>query len=113
KVENQATIAVKNLDDEVQRVVECVPVEHMRGLGRIVFVDRIEDPRLDAKLAATLPVLYHPRMPGTPTAFGEIALPILFPPRPSGRPARGGPPARSAPGSARRPCPRSPRTTTS
>ena len=80
KVENHATIAVKNLEEEVQRVVECVPVEHMRGLSRVVFVDRIEDPRIDAKLAASLPVLYHPRMPGTPSAFGEIALAILFPP---------------------------------
>jgi hypothetical protein len=80
KVENLSTIAVKNLDEQVQRVVECVPVEHMRGLARVVFVDRIADPRLDAKLTAQLPVLYHPRMPGTPSAFGEIALAILFPP---------------------------------
>ena len=43
KVENHATIAVKKLDEEVQRVVECVPVEHLRGLARVVFVDRIED----------------------------------------------------------------------
>ena len=76
KVEHHASVAIKNLDDQVQRVVECVPVEHLRGLGRVVFVDRIEDQRIDAKLAATLPVLYHPRMPGTPSAFGEIALAI-------------------------------------
>jgi hypothetical protein len=80
KVENHATIAVKALDEQVQKVVDCVPVEHLRGLSRIVFVDRISDPRLDPKLTEKLPVLYPPRAPGAPSAFGEIALAILQPP---------------------------------
>jgi hypothetical protein len=79
KVENQATIAVKELEDQVQRVVECVPVEHLRGFSRVVFVDRIDDPRLDRDLVDKLPLLYHPRVPGTPAAYGEVALGILLP----------------------------------
>lgn len=82
KVENQASVQVpvKNLDDQVQGVVDCVPVEHLRGLGRIVFVDRISDPRLDKSLTESLPVLYRPRLPGQASASGEIAVAILFPP---------------------------------
>jgi hypothetical protein len=77
KVENRATVRVKELEAQVQRVVECVPIEHLRGFSRVVFVDRIEDPRLEKSLTDTLPLLYHPRMPGTTSAFGEIALAIL------------------------------------
>jgi hypothetical protein len=82
KVENQASVLapVKNLDEQIQRALECVPVEHLRGLGRVVLVDRIEDPRLDPSLTANLPVLYRPRMPGQASAAGEIALAIVFPP---------------------------------
>ena len=82
KVENRATVTapVKNLDELIQRALECVPVEHLRGLGRVVLVDRIEDPRLDPSLTANLPVLYRPRMPGQASASGEIALAVVFPP---------------------------------
>lgn len=79
KVENSATIPVKALDEQVQRVIECVPVEHLRGFSRIVFVDKISDPRLAKDLTEKLPALYHPRVPGSPSAFGEIALAILQP----------------------------------
>ena len=81
KVENQASVVapVKNLDEQIQRALECVPVEHLRGLGRVVLVDRIEDPRLDKSLTENLPVLYRPRMPGQASAAGEIALAVVFP----------------------------------
>lgn len=77
KVENQSAVAVTDLEGQVQRVVDCVPVEHLRGFTRVVFVDRISDPRLENSLTDTLPLLYHPRMPGVPSAFGEVALAIL------------------------------------
>jgi hypothetical protein len=77
KVENHATVSVKQLEEHVQRVVECVPIEHLRGFSRVVFVDRIDDPRLDKSLTETLPLLYHPKLPGTTSAFGEIALASL------------------------------------
>ncbi len=77
KVENQATVPVKDLEGQVQRVIECLPVEHLRGFSRVVFVDRISDPRIDKAMAETLPLLYHPRMPGTTSAFGEVALVVL------------------------------------
>lgn len=77
KVENHSSVPVKDLEGQVQRAVECVPVEHLRGFSRFVFVDKIEDPRLDKSLTETLPLLYHPKMPGNASAFGEVALPIL------------------------------------
>ncbi len=79
KVENTATIPVKALEEQVQRAVSCVPVEHLRGFSRVVFVDKITDPRVAKDLADKLPALYHPRVPGTPSAYGEIALAILLP----------------------------------
>jgi len=79
KVENTATIPVKALEEQVQRAISCVPVEHLRGFSRVVFVDKITDPRVAKDLADKLPALYHPRVPGTPSAYGEIALAILLP----------------------------------
>jgi hypothetical protein len=79
KVENLSSIQVKELEEQIHRVLDCVPVEHLRGFGRVVVVDRIEDPRLPKDQTEKLPLLYHPRMPGTATAFGEIALPVLLP----------------------------------
>jgi hypothetical protein len=82
KVENAATVQapVKNVEELIQRAFECVPVEHLRGFSKVVLVDRIEDPRLDAALTANLPVLYRPRMPGQTSASGEIAVAVAFPP---------------------------------
>ncbi len=80
KIENRATVQVKELDAQVQAVLDCVPVEHLRGFGRIDVVDRIVEPRLDPKLVENLPVLYRPKVPGMASASGEIALAILFPP---------------------------------
>jgi hypothetical protein len=79
KVENHASIPVKELETQVQQALDCVPVEHLRGFSRIVFVDRIENPRLERSLTENLPVLYHPRMPGAASAFGEVALAVLQP----------------------------------
>jgi hypothetical protein len=79
KIEHQSTIPVADLEAQIEKVLDCVPVEHLRGFGRIRVVDRITDPRLPKAQAEQLPVLYHPRVPGTPSAFGEIALAVVFP----------------------------------
>lgn len=79
KIENKASIPVKELEEQILRATEVVPVEHWRGFSRIVVVDRIDDPRLPKEQTANLPVLYHPRMPGAASAFGEIALAVLLP----------------------------------
>jgi hypothetical protein len=79
KVENRSTIAIKHLEKQIERAFDCVPAEHSRGFTRIVIVDRIDDPRHPKDQVVELPFLYHPRIPGMPSAFGEIALATLFP----------------------------------
>jgi hypothetical protein len=79
KIENRSTIPVPHLDAQIQEAADAVPVEHWRGFTRIVLVDRIENARLPSAQTEKLPVLYHPRMPGMASAFGEIALGVLLP----------------------------------
>jgi hypoxanthine phosphoribosyltransferase len=79
KVENRASVTVKDLEAQIQNAVECLPAEHLRGFNRILVVDTIRDSRLTIEQTQNLPALYHPRMPGTPAAYGEIALAILLP----------------------------------
>ena len=79
KIENRSSIAVKDLESQIQSAADVVPVEHWRNFSRIVVVDRIENPRLTKEQTANLPVLYHPKMPGAGSAFGEIALAVLLP----------------------------------
>lgn len=79
KVENRSSIPVADIEGQIAAAFDCVPVEHLRGFGRVLVVDRVEDPRLPKAQAEGLPVLYHPRMPGSASAFGEIALAVLLP----------------------------------
>jgi hypothetical protein len=79
KIENRSTVVIADLEAQIEKVLDCVPVEHLRGFGRLRVVDRIEDPRLPRAQTEMLPILYHPRIPGTPSAFGEIALAVVFP----------------------------------
>ncbi len=69
---------IKGLDRKIEKVLEVVPQEHLRGLSKIVVVDTITEPRLSATQRATLPALYHPKMAGQ-TAWGEISLSVLAP----------------------------------
>jgi len=77
KVENQSSTPIPHLEEQVKSALDCLPVEHLRGFSRIVFVDRIEEPRLEKSVTETLPLLYRPKQPGTASAFGEVALAIL------------------------------------
>lgn len=79
KVENTATVEIKDVEAQIQKAVECLPIEHLRGFGKIRVVDRIEDARLPQDQLAKLPVLYRPRLSGASQASGEIALAILLP----------------------------------
>ena len=79
KIENRSSIAVKELEAQLQNAADVIPVEHWRGFSRIVVVDRIENARLSKEQTEGLPVLYHPKMPGVASAYGEIALAVLVP----------------------------------
>ncbi|MCI0338171.1 MAG: hypothetical protein L0226_11375 [Acidobacteria bacterium] len=80
KIENQASIKPpKKTEETIQSVLEMVPREHIRGLNRIVLVDRIvPDSRMPLQNVSELPGLYHPRQ-GNIQPFCEIALTMLLP----------------------------------
>jgi len=79
KIEVTSTNAsIKDLNRKVEKVLDIVPAEHLRGLSKIVLVDTITEPRLSAVQRATLPALYHPRMAGQ-SAWAEISMNVLAP----------------------------------
>jgi hypothetical protein len=80
KIENQSSSNLpKKTEDIIQSVFDLVPREHVRGLSRVVLVDRIiPDSRLPLPSASELPGLYHPRQ-GNVQPWVEIALGMLLP----------------------------------
>src|SRR5438270_13588486 len=74
KVENFATIKTRtDLEAVINQVFDTVPKEHTRGISKVVIVDEIKEPRLQAITTQNQPVLYHPKTPGN-SAFIELAL---------------------------------------
>jgi hypothetical protein len=78
KVEIASSTEIRNLHLNVEKILSVVPQEHLRGFTKIVFADLIGEPRLSAVQRATLPALYHPKMPGQ-MAWAEVALSVLAP----------------------------------
>lgn len=81
KIENKSNLKLPSKTEEtINSVLDCVPREHLRGLNRVVLVDRIvPDSRIQLPTATELPGLYHPRQ-GTSQPFFEIALNALLMP---------------------------------
>ena len=79
KVENKSGIKLpKKTEETIQNVLGAVPREHLRGLGRVVLVDRIiPDARVQLPAATELPGLYHPKQGGS-QPWLEIALNSLL-----------------------------------
>jgi hypothetical protein len=75
KIENKSGIKLNNkkLNDHMSSILDSIPQAHLRGISKIVLVDRIEESRLGLGQQADLPGLYHPKMPGSPPWL-EIAL---------------------------------------
>lgn len=78
KIEVLSDKAIKDIDKRIEKVLEVVPQEHLRGFSKIVVVDTITEPRLSTTQRATLPALYHPKMGGQ-SAWAEISLSVLAP----------------------------------
>ncbi|MFN0119631.1 MAG: hypothetical protein ACKV2V_03925 [Blastocatellia bacterium] len=80
RIENRATIkAPANLEPVIQKIIETVPKEHLRGIIKIVLVDKINPQmRIDLPAGQELPGLYHPKM-GPTGPWCEIALGALIP----------------------------------
>ncbi len=83
KIEINSSIELpKGTQDELEKMFNFVPREHLRGLEKLKLVDFINDPRLkNANIPQKndLPGLYHPRM-GNQNAFMEIAVGVLLKP---------------------------------
>lgn len=81
KIENQVTIDLpKATEEQINKVLEFLPIEHMRGLEKVKLVDFISDPRLkniDMPMKGDLPGLYHPKQ-GNQNAWLEMAMGALL-----------------------------------
>lgn len=83
KIENKSTLDLpKKTEENIQRIINFLPVEHIRGLERIKLVDFIDDPRLkDVKVKVTgdLPGLYHPKIQNK-SPWLEVSIGALLQP---------------------------------
>ena len=83
KIENTASIDLpKKTEENIQRVINFLPVEHIRGIERIKLVDFIDDPRLKdvkVKVQGDLPGLYHPKMQNK-SPWLEVSIGALLQP---------------------------------
>jgi hypothetical protein len=68
----------KNTEQQLEKIFDTVPREHLRGIDRVRLVDSINDPRLRMPQRNSLPGLYHPRQ-GTQPAWIEVAIEVLLP----------------------------------
>lgn len=83
KIENQATFPLpKGAEEHIQKVLDFMPIEQLRGLEKAKLVDFINDPRLknmDVPMKGDLPGLYHPRA-GNTGAWMELSMGALLQP---------------------------------
>lgn len=83
RTENQATFALpKDTEANIEKILDYLPTEHIRGLEKIKLVDFINDPRLknvDVPMKGDLPGLYHPKQ-GNQTAWLEMSMGALLQP---------------------------------
>lgn len=83
RIENTATIDMpKGAEEQINKVLNYLPIEHMRGLEKLKIVDFINDPRLknlDVPIKGDLPGLYHPRVQNQ-NAWMEVSAGALLQP---------------------------------
>jgi hypothetical protein len=83
RIENQASFPLpKDTEAHLQKVLDFLPIEQIRGLEKIRLVDYINDPRLknlDVPMKGDLPGLYHPRA-GNQGAWVEVSMGALLQP---------------------------------
>ncbi len=83
RVENQATFKLPEYTEEqIGKILDFIPIEHLRGLEKVRLVDFISDPRLknmDTPIKGDLPGLYHPRV-ANQGAWIEMSMGALLQP---------------------------------
>src|SRR5436190_23562829 len=83
RIENASTLTLpKDTEASINKVLDFLPVEQIRGVEKIKLVDFINDPRLknlDVPLKGDLPGLYHPRA-GNQAPWFEMSMGALLQP---------------------------------
>ena len=83
RIENTASFTLpKNYEETINKVLDFLPIEQIRGVERIKLVDYINDPRLknmDVPMKGDLPGLYHPRVQNSAPWF-EMSMGALLQP---------------------------------
>lgn len=83
RIENQSTLDLpKNTEENIQKIIAYMPIEHLRGLEKVRLVDFIKPPQMknmSTPMTGDLPGLYHPRV-GNQSAWVEISLGALLQP---------------------------------
>lgn len=83
KVDKQVSFDLpKGTDEHIQKVLDYLPTEHIRGLEKLKLVDFINDPRLqkmDVPVKGDMPGLYYPKV-GTQNAYLELSMGALLQP---------------------------------
>ena len=79
KVENASSAKLpRGTLENIEKILESIPREHLLGVDRLRLVDSITDPRLRTQRQVNLPGLYHPRQ-GTQPAWLEVSVPAILP----------------------------------
>ena len=79
KIENFSDAKLpKQTEARIEKILESLPREHLRGIDRVRLVGQINDPRLRVPQKTALPGLYHPRQ-GAQPAWLEISIDALLP----------------------------------
>jgi len=83
RVENQASFSLpKDTEGNIEKILDYLPTEQIRGLEKVRLVDFINDPRLknlNVPMKGDLPGLYHPKQ-GNQAAWLEMSMGALLQP---------------------------------
>lgn len=79
KIEDKSSSKLSNKTIlTIERVIDSLPSEHLRGIDKVRIVDSITDARIRPDLKASLPGIYHPKQ-GNQPAWIEVAMGVLLP----------------------------------
>ena len=83
RIENTSSLTLpKDTEGEINKVIDFLPVEQIRGVEKIKLVDYINDPRLknmEMPVQGDLPGLYHPRVQNQAPWFEMSMAALLMP----------------------------------
>jgi hypothetical protein len=83
RIENASSITLpRDTDATINKILDFLPIEQIRGIEKIKLVDVINDPRLknmDMPIKGDLPGLYHPRA-GNQAPWIEMSMAALLQP---------------------------------